>query len=94
MPVPCVVLPSAPVLLAIVPPEPAVPVPTTVKLPVVFERIMPLPAPPDEETLVSEIISGVVPTARVISTAVAPELLIVPLVEAMVLLLSVASKPR
>jgi hypothetical protein len=50
--------------------------------------------PPSDETLVNDITSGVVPLARVISTAVAPVLLIVPLVVVIVLLLSVASKPR
>lgn len=93
MPVPWVVLPSAPVLVAIVPPEAAAPVPTTVKLPLVFERMIPLLAPPEEETLVSETTSGVVPLARVISTAVAPLLLIAPLLLVMVPLLFVATRP-
>src|SRR6185295_13505741 len=94
MPVPCVVLPLAPVLLAMVPPVPADPVPVTLKLPLVFERMMPLAAPPEDETLVCEMASGVLPLARVISTAVAPGALIAPLVLVMVPLLSVASNPR
>ena len=66
--------------------------PATVKLPLVFVSLMPfglLLA----ETLVCEIARGVVPLARVTSTAVAPLVVIAPLVEVMVLLLSVASKP-
>jgi len=46
------------------------------------------------ETLVNEIASGVVPLARVISTAIAPLVVIAPLVEVIVLVLSVASRPR
>ena len=69
------------------------PVPVTVNEPLTLFSFMPI-APPSDETLVSDITSGVVPLARVISTAVAPVLLIVPLVVVIVLLLSVASKPR
>ena len=79
---------SAPVALAIVPPEqPAVfalvqvpPVPVTVKLPEVPDSIMPR-VPPEAETVVSETLKGVVPLPRVISTAVdpAPEVVTVPL---------------
>jgi len=91
---------SAPVELAMVPPEqPAVfpliqvpPVPVTVKLPEVLDSMMPL-EPPFAETVVSETASGVVLLARVISTAVAPEVLIVPLVIVSVCVLSVANKP-
>ena len=46
------------------------------------------------ETLVSEIASGVVPLVRVISTAVAPVVVIAPLVEVIVFVLSVASNAR
>src|SRR5215216_5989853 len=76
---------SAPVALAIEPPEqPAVfplmqvpPVPVMVKLPEVLDSMIPL-GPPLAETVVSETDSGVVPPpARVISTAVAPEVLTV-----------------
>src|SRR6185369_7920589 len=92
---------SAPVLLAIVPPEqPAVfalvqvpPVPVMVKLPEVLDSMMPL-GPPLADTVVSETASGVVLLARVISTAVAPEVLTVPLGMVIVWVLSVASKPR
>ena len=94
---------SAPVLLAMVPPEqPAVfpliqvpPVPVTVKLPEVFDSMMPL-VPPVAETEVSETASGVVLLARVISTAVdpGPEVLTVPLGIVIVWVLSVASRPR
>jgi hypothetical protein len=66
--------------------------PTIVKLPLVLVKTMPL-APPLAETLVSETASGVVLLARVISTATAPLLLIVPLVVVIVLVLFVASKP-
>ena len=79
---------SAPVELAMVPPEhPLVfalvqvpPVPVMVKLPEVPDSMIPL-VPPLAETVVSETVSGVVPLPRVISTAVdpAPEVLIVPL---------------
>ena len=92
---------SAPVELAMVPPEqPAVfplmqvpPVPVTVKLPEVLDSMIPL-EPPLAETVVSETARGVVLLARVISTAVAPEVLTVPLGTVMVPVLSVASKPR
>ena len=94
---------STPVELAIVPPEqPAVlalvqvpPVPVTVKLPEVPDSMMPL-GPPLAETVVSETVSGVVPLARVISTAVdpAPEVLMVPLGMVIFPVFSVASKPR
>ena len=92
---------SAPVALAIVPPEqPAVfplmqvpPVPVIVKLPEVLDSMIPLD-PPLAVTVVSETASGVVLLPRVISTAVAPEVLIVPLVMVIVCVLSVASKPR
>ena len=50
--------------------------------------------PPLVETLVNETTNGVVPTVRVISTAGAPLVLTTPLVEVMVPLFSVASKPR
>src|SRR6185369_4891105 len=89
----------APVALAIVPPvalPPRVvlaPSPTTVKLPDVFFNMMPLGAPL-LETLVSDTANGVVPEARVISTAVPVVVLIVPLVVVIVLVLSVASNPR
>ena len=86
-------LPSAPVLLAIVPPEAAVPVPTTVKLPLVFERIIPFAVPPDEETVVSEITTGVAPLLLVTLTAPPLPVLITPLVVVMVLVLSVALNP-
>ena len=80
---------SAPVMVAMVPPEqPAVlalvqvpPVPVTVKLPEVLDSMIPL-VPPVAVTLVSETASGVVrPPERVISTAVdpAPEVVTVPL---------------
>src|ERR1051325_1557997 len=95
---------SAPVELAMVPPEqPAVfalvqvpPVPVMVKLPEVLDSMIPL-VPPLAETVVSETFRGVVLGApRVISTAVdpAPEVVIVPLGIVMVPLLSVASRPR
>src|SRR4051812_37067319 len=99
IPVPWV-LPSAPVLFAMFPPVqvPAVvqvpPLPATVKLPLVFCNVMPLAVPPVDETLVRTMLKGVVLEARVISTAVALLALIVPLVDVIVLLLSVASKPR
>ena len=94
---------SAPVVLAMVPPEqPAVfalvqvpPVPVMVKLPEVPDSMIPL-GPPLAETVVNETVSGVVPAARVISTAVdpAPEVVIVPLGMVMFWVLSVASRPR
>src|SRR5215217_4633970 len=53
MPLPSVGLPSAPVLLAIVPPEPAEPVPLTFNPPLepVALRMMPLLEPPLDEML-------------------------------------------
>ena len=69
-----------------------------VKLPLVFLRKIPLfPVVPDalfNETLVSAIARGVVLLLRVISRAVAPLVLIAPLAEVMVIVLSVASNPR
>jgi hypothetical protein len=92
---------SAPVPLAMVPPEqPAVfalvqvpPVPVTVKLPEVLDSMIPRD-PPLAETVVSETLSGVVLEARVISTAVPFVVLIVPVVVVIVCVLSVASNPR
>jgi len=92
---------SAPVALAIVPPvQPLVlalvqvpPVPVIVKLPEVLDSMIPRD-PPLAETVVSDTASGVVRLARVISTAVAPEVLMVPLVVVIVCVLSVASRPR
>src|SRR5215217_1330544 len=92
---------SAPVALAIEPPEqPAVfplmqvpPVPVMVKLPEVLDSMIPL-GPPLAETVVSETDNGVVLLARVISTAVAPLVVTVPLGMVMVWVLSVASRPR
>lgn len=86
---------SPPVLFEIVPPEAAVPVPVTVKLPLVRERTMPLPEPlPLDDTLVSEMASGVAGLMLlVILTAVAVPVLIVPLVAVMVLVFSVAFNP-
>jgi len=68
-------------------------IPTTVKLPLVLVSTMPF-APPLAETLVSDMISGVVPLPRVISTAMTPLVLIAPPVDVSVMLLSVASSPR
>ena len=78
---------SAPVELAMVPPEqPAVfalvqvpPVPVMVKLPEVLDSMIPL-VPPLAETVVSETARGVVLLERVISTAVFVVVLMVPLV--------------
>src|ERR1043166_5104943 len=52
-PIPVVASPSTPVLFAIVPPEPALPVPVTVKPPLVpvLSRIIPVAEPPLEVTL-------------------------------------------
>src|SRR6266852_293214 len=78
-----------------VPPEELlalVPSPTTVKLPLVLLRLIPV-APPLADTLVSEIASGVVLLLRVILTAVVVPELIAPLVVVMVLVFSVAFKP-
>ena len=83
---------SAPVIFWIVPPEFAVPLPVTVKLPEVFDSRIPL-APPFADTLVSEIASGVVPLLLVTLTAVPLPVLIVPLVAVIVFVLSVAFKP-
>src|SRR6185369_9982426 len=69
------------------------PSPVTVKLPDVFESLIPL-VPPLAATLVSDITNGVVPTARVISTAVAPVVATAPPFDVMVSVLSVASNPR
>jgi hypothetical protein len=49
---------------------------------------------PLSETLTSDMASGVVPLARVISTAIAPLVLIDPPVDVSVMLLLVASSPR
>ena len=77
-----------------VPPVPAVVlVPVTVKLPLVFVKMMPL-VPPLADTLVSETTSGVVALLLVIWTATLVVVVIAPLVIVMVLVLSVASKPR
>src|SRR5689334_12182615 len=95
-PEPLVVLPSAPLLPEIVPPVELPPTavlapsPTTVKLPLVFESVMPFAVPPEELMLVNVRFKGVVLLLRVISTAVAPLLLIVPLVAVMVVVLLVA----
>src|SRR4051794_40653171 len=53
MPVPCAVLPSAPVLFAIVPPVPETPLPATVSPPLapVAFTMMPLDEPPFDEML-------------------------------------------
>ena len=60
------------------------PLPATVKLPEVLDRIIPF-GPPLVETLVSVTLSGVVgPPDRVISTAAAPVVESVPLVVVMV----------
>src|SRR6266850_1459034 len=69
------------------------PLPATVKLPFVLLSMMPF-VPPLAETLVCDIASGVVPLARVTSTAVDPVVVIAPLVDVMVIELSVASSPR
>src|SRR4051794_29869445 len=57
MPVPCVVLPSAPVLLEMVPPEPAVPLPVTVSPPLepVVLRMMPFAEPLPFEVMVRNV---------------------------------------
>src|SRR4051812_16230442 len=94
------VAPSAPVAPVIVPPlllPPTVvlvPSPLIVKLPLVFFRKIPLGGAVLADTLVSDMANGVVPLVREISTAVAPLVLIAPLVEVMVFVLSVASRPR
>src|SRR5215216_1486305 len=98
MPIP-VVAPSAPVVLAIVPPEPAVPVPTTVKpVPLVFLRNMPfggLPPLAVADTVVSDMLSGVRDPALtpMISTAIAFTEFTVPLVEEIVPVTLVAEMP-
>lgn len=69
------------------------PFPVMVKLPVVFVITMPL-VPPLAETRVSEILRGVLPPARVISTAAALLVVMLPLVAIIVWVLLVASKPR
>src|SRR5215813_6010298 len=76
-----------------VPPVPADPAPDTVKLPLVLVNVMPL-VPPLAAMLVRETANGVVPLLRVISTAVAPVVLTLPLGMVIVLVLSVASSPR
>jgi len=86
-----------PVVFRISPPELSPPtvvllLPTTVKLPLVFVSRMPL-LPPLADTLVSVTTSGVVLLDRVISTAIAPLVLIAPLVVVIVVVLSVANKP-
>src|SRR5687767_783542 len=73
--------------------EHAPPLPATVKLPFVLLSTMPFVAAL-AETLVCDIASGVVPLARVTSTAVAPVVVIAPLVDVRVIELSVASSPR
>src|SRR5687767_9687539 len=92
---------SAPIVAVIRPPlhvgevnvhEP--PLPATVKLPDVFERKIPLGAPPPAATLAKDTTSGVSPPARLTSTAVAPLVDTAPPVEVMVIVLSVASNPR
>src|SRR5437667_6749112 len=71
MPVPCVAtLPSAPVLFAIVPPVPALPVPVMVNDPFVFDRMIPLALPLLELTFVSDIPSVVSPAGPVTEIAV------------------------
>src|SRR5258708_3215187 len=98
-PMPDVTLPSAPLLFAIVPPVPLppnevlTPSPFTAKLPLVLLRDIPSFVPPEDETLVSEIASGVVALLRVILTAAPLPELIAPLVVVMVLVFSVAFKP-
>ena len=76
------------------PPLPAVvPVPFTVKLPLVLLSTMPL-APPVADTLVSAMTRGVAPLIRVISMAGAPLVVIAPLDVVIVLVFSCASSPR
>ena len=79
------------------PPQSPAELPVTVKLPLVLLKTMP-PFPPLAETVVNDIVSGVVPVPRVIRTASAlvpapPLVVIVPLVAVMFAVLSVASKP-
>src|ERR1700738_3342623 len=64
-----------------------------VKLPLTLVNTIPLAAPL-LETLVKDTVSGVVELDRVIWTAIPVVVVIAPLVIVMVLLLSVASKPR
>ena len=64
-----------------------------VKLPLVLVNMIPS-VPPLAETLVSDTTSGVVPLLRVICSATALLVVIVPLGIVIVLLLSVASSPR
>src|SRR5689334_13836975 len=96
---PEVVLPSEPLLFEIVPPvelpptDRFVPSPFTVKLPLVLFREMPSFVPPLDDTLVSEIASGVVPLVLLTLIAVPLPVLIVPLVVVMVPLFSVAFNP-
>src|SRR5215469_3096478 len=99
MAIPCVLLPFAPLLFAIVPPvllPPSVvlvPSPFTVKLPLVLFREIPLLVPPEVDTLVSAIARGVVPVVLLILIAVPDPVLMAPLVVVIVLLFSVAFKP-
>ncbi len=62
-----------------------------VKLPVVLVRTIPF-GPPLVDTLVSDTVNGVVPPARVISTAAAPVVVTVPL--GMVMVWSVISREQ
>lgn len=77
----------------LLPPTAVLPLPVTVKLPVVLVRTIPF-GPPLVETLVSDTVNDVVPPARVISTAAAPVVVTVPLGMVMLGVLLVACKPR
>ena len=88
-------MPSA-VAAEMVPPEPlllAPPSPVTVKLPLTLVSLIPLAALLLADTLVSDTASGVAPLALVISTAVLPLVVMVPVGTVVVLVLSVASNP-
>ena len=60
------------------PPTAVLPLPVMVKLPVVLVRTIPF-GPPFVDTLVSDTVNGVLPPARVISTAAAPVVVTEPL---------------
>src|SRR6266849_7460953 len=98
-PMPDVVLPFAPLLVWMMPPEllpPSdvlTPSPLMVKLPLVLTSEMPSLVPALDDTLVRDIANGVARLLLLILTAVPVPELIVPLVVVMVLLLLVASNP-
>src|SRR4051812_31579928 len=80
MPLPCVVLPLAPVLFAIVPPVPAPPVPVTCRPPAVpvVSTMMPLLVPPLDEMLWNVTSLAPIVVLAMLSPVPVPEVIVLP----------------